>query len=442
MVLRDYQTECLKSIWDAYKKGVRRQLVCLPTGTGKTVIFAQMPKYFRMRKRMLVVAHRQELLDQARDQLRRANPKLRIDIEQAGRRAEPDANVVVASVQTIGRKGSKRIGLLPPEQFSIIVIDEAHHSVASTYKNVIAHFGLMQDDTPKLLLGVTATPKRGDNRGLDEVYQDITFSRNIRQMIEANYVCPIVGYRVTSDVDLGGVAVRMGDFAAGQLSRRVNVFTRNDLVVRAHQELVNRRKTIVFCVDVDHAHDMADAFNSHDIPCRAVWGKMPTQDRADALASFREGDVRVLTNCNVLSEGYDEPTVESIIMARPTKSGLLYAQMVGRGTRLAPGKRRLTVIDVVDNSARHRLVGLAALFGQEADFDLQGRDVLQFLRYFERTKAREAWRVRSRPPRSLSNPADRKACASCCETRDGERSPQPKSSALSCFATASRRQTT
>ena len=388
MPLRDYQKDCLKAIWEAYKKGQRRQLVCLPTGTGKTVIFAHMPKVFRMKKRMLVVAHRQELLDQAQAQLAKANPQLKVEVEQADRRASPDANVIVASVQTIGRKGSNRITKLPPEQFSIVVIDEAHHSVASTYKNVVSYFGLMDDDTPKLLLGVTATPKRGDKQGLDQVYQDITFSRGLREMIEAHYLCPIAGYRVSTDVDLGGVAVRMGDFAVGQLSRRVNVYNRNDLIVRAYQELVDGKKAIVFCVDVAHAQDVASAFGSHDIPCRAVWGNMPTDERAAALASFSDGAVRVLTNCNVLSEGYDEPTIESIIMARPTKSALLYAQMVGRGTRLAPGKRELTVIDVVDNSRRHHLVGLPALFGQDGDFDLQGQDVLEVLRRMEDLKAR------------------------------------------------------
>lgn len=388
MALRDYQTECLKAVWEGYKRGLRRQLVCLPTGTGKTVVFAHIPKHFRMKKRMLVVAHRKELLDQARAQLAAASPELKVDIEQADRRASPEADVVVASVQTIGRAGSKRLGLLPPDQFSIIVIDEAHHSVASTYKNVIDHFGLMQDDTPKLLLGVTATPRRGDNRGLDEVYQDITFSRNLRQMIEAEYLCPIVGYRVGTEVDLTGVSVRMGDFATGQLSRQVNVFDRNDLLVRAYQELVKGRKALVFCVDVEHAQDVASAFVNHQVPCRAVWGNMHPDDRADALAAFRKGQVRVLTNCNVLTEGYDEPTIESVVMGRPTKSALLYAQMVGRGTRLAPGKEHLTVIDVVDNSSRHQLVGLAALFGYASDFDLRGGDVLHVARRFEELKSR------------------------------------------------------
>ena len=135
--LRDYQHECLQAIMAGYRAGVRRQLTCLPTGSGKTVIFAEFPRYFRMRNQMLVLAHRAELLEQACDKIRRANPDLRIAVDQAGRIADPDCDVVVASVPTLGRRGSKRLQRLDPNRFFLVVVDEAHHATAATYKRVL-----------------------------------------------------------------------------------------------------------------------------------------------------------------------------------------------------------------------------------------------------------------------------------------------------------------
>ena len=157
--LRDYQLECLTAIRDRYLAGVRRQLTCLPTGSGKTVIFSEFPKFFRMKKQMLVLAHRAELLDQACDKLRQANPDLRVEIEQAGRVADPDSHVVVASVPTLGRKGSGRLPRLDPDRFFLIVVDEAHHATAKTYRRILKYFGVFEPDTPKLIVGFTATPQ-------------------------------------------------------------------------------------------------------------------------------------------------------------------------------------------------------------------------------------------------------------------------------------------
>ncbi len=384
--LRDYQRECLEAIMAKYRAGVRRQLTCLPTGSGKTVIFAEFPRYFRMRNQMLVLAHRAELLEQACDKIRCANPDLKIAVEQAGRSADPACDVVVASVPTLGRRGSKRLQRLDPNRFFLIVVDEAHHATAATYKRVLEYFGVFAADTPKLLVGFTATPKRGDGQGLDAVFQDIVFSRSLPEMIQAKYLAPVAAYRVETDIDLSRVKTRMGDFVTSHLSRAVNIAPRNDLVVKVFRSNLKGRQTLCFCVDVAHTRSLADAFNRADIPAAAVSGDMDRAARAKALEDFHAGRIQVLANCMVLTEGYDEPSVSGIILARPTKSALLYTQMIGRGTRLHPGKQNVTIIDIVDVTRDHSLTTLPGLFGFSEEFDLEGHttdEVQQAIRWVE-----------------------------------------------------------
>ena len=370
--LRDYQKECLEAILERYRTGVRRQLACLPTGSGKTVIFAEFPRYFKMKKQMLVLAHRRELLDQARDKIRQANHRLRVTVDQAGRSADPDCDVVVASVPTLGRRGSTRLQRLDPERFFLIVVDEAHHVTAATYRRVLEYFGMFDPETRKLLVGFTATPKRGDGKGLDTVFQEIVFSKSLPEMIRTGFLSPVAGYRVETEIDLSRVKTRMGDFVASQLSLAVNVVERNDMIVKVFRSHLEGRQTLCFCVDVAHVHSLAGAFNKAGIRAAAVSGDMDRFERARALEDFSAGRIQVLTNCMVLTEGYDEPTVEGIILARPTKSALLYTQMIGRGTRLHPGKENVTIVDIVDVTREHSLTTLSSLFGLSEKFDLEG----------------------------------------------------------------------
>ncbi len=389
--LRDYQVGCLETLLARYRAGGRRELVCLPTGTGKTVIFAAFPGFFRMKKRMLVLAHREELLDQARDKITRANPELTVEIEQAGRRASSGCDVVIASVPTLGRKGSKRLAALDPDEFYLIVVDEAHHSTATTYKRVLEHFGVFDKGTRKLLVGFTATPKRGDGEGLDQVFEEIAFSRTLPEMILSGHLAPVAGWRVETDVDLSGVRTRMGDFVTGQLSDAVNVKERNELVVEVFRERLEGRRTLVFCVDVAHAKSLAKTFRKAGIPSASVTGETPGDVRKKTLADFSAGKTQVVTNCMVLTEGYDEPSVAGIILARPTKSSLLYTQMIGRGTRLHPGKENVTVVDIVDVTRDHSLAGLPTLFGLTDRFDLQGHTTTEVEQALEWVGENRPW---------------------------------------------------
>lgn len=397
--LRPYQSEALLRVREAYKAGKRRVLVSLPTGTGKTVVFAHFPSALKMRKRLLVLAHREELLVQAQDKFRAINPRLKVEIEQAGAHASDDASVVVASVPTLARGNGARLARLRPDDFSIVVVDEAHHAVAPTYRRILDHFGLFEPGTSRLLIGFTATPRRGDHQGLGEVFEEVCYARDLREMIGGGYLAPISGWRVDTGVSLDGVKVRHGEFVESQLADVVNTTPRNHLVVQAYRELAHGRRAIVFCVNVAHAQDVQLAFAESGIRAATIWGALPKDERRATLARFSGGELDVITNCNVLTEGFDEPRVDCVLMARPTRSKLLYAQMVGRGTRLHPDKTDLLVVDVADNSRAHQLPGLHSLFNLPANMNLGGRDALEIEREIERIGRMQPWidtgRIRS-----------------------------------------------
>jgi superfamily II DNA or RNA helicase len=407
--LRPYQKEALVRVREAYKTGKRRVLVSLPTGTGKTVVFAHLPSALKMRKRLLVLAHREELLVQAQDKFRSVDPQLKVELEQAGARASDDARVVVASVPTLARNRGARLSRLQPDDFSIIVVDEAHHAVAPTYRLILDHFGLFQPAAPRLLIGFTATPRRGDHQGLGEVFEEVCYARDLREMIGGGYLAPMSGWRVDTHVSLDGVKVRHGEFVESELADVVNTPIRNQLLVKAYRDLARDRRMIVFCVNVAHAQAVRLAFAESGIRAGAVWGDLPKDARRATLARFSSGELDVVTNCNLLTEGFDEPRVDCIMMARPTRSKLLYAQMVGRGTRLHPDKTDLLVIDIADNSRTHQLPAIDSLFKLPVNMNLRGEDALAIEREIERISRSRPWvdTTRIRSPDQLEIAAER-----------------------------------
>jgi len=405
--LRPYQREALQKVYEAYKNGRRRVIVSLPTGTGKTVVFAHFPSFFRMKKRLLVLAHREELLLQAREKFLHIDPELKVGIEQSASRAPADAKVVIASVPTLSHAGGVRLRQLSPEEFFLIVVDEAHHAVAPTYRRIFEHFGLFDRGTLRYLVGFTATPRRGDKQGLGAVFEEVCYARDLREMISDQYLCPITGWRVYTETSLDSVKIRHGDFVESQLARAVNTSDRNNLLVAAYRKYAAGRRAIVFCVNIAHAMDVCAAFTAADIRTAAVWGDMPREDRRMKLAQFSRGEIDVVTNCNVLTEGFDEPRVDAIIMARPTRSKLLYAQMVGRGTRRHPDKTDVTVIDIADNSTTHQLPRLNDLFDLPPGLDLKGSDALKTERLIEYLMNRYPWIDVAR----IHTPADVKLAA-------------------------------
>lgn len=366
--LRPYQEDAIQAVLAARRRGLRRMLVCLPTGAGKTVIFAELAR--RARRPVLVLAHRAELLEQAAQKLQRAlGPTARVGVEQASRRAPPDARAVVASLRSL-REG-RLDALLARRDFGLVVYDECHHAPAEDNQRVLRQLGAFEPDWDGTLLGFTATPQRGDGLALRPVFQEIVYHRTLLDLIEQGWLVPLRGFRIATQADLRAVHPRGADLDLDELALAVDIQERNALVARSIQELARDRRTIAFCVTVAHARNLARALNGLHLPAGMVHGQMPPDERARTLELFRTGALRALTNVGVLTEGFDDPGVSCVAMARPTRSDGLYAQCVGRGTRLHPGKTDCLVLDFVDLSEL-RLCSLPDLGGLPPGLDLQG----------------------------------------------------------------------
>ena len=370
---------------------MKRQAVSLPVGSGKTVIFTTMiplvPNPMPGASKTLVLAHRTELLEQAARRLRHSHPQLRVATEQGAETAVPllpQADVVVASVPTLGRSGSQRLKAYNPRDFKCIIIDEAHHASASSYLRILQHFGALEDSSHLLVWGCSATLRRHDGVGLGTVFKELSYQRSMLDMWSEGWLCRPVALQVKSDVDLSRVPRSGGDFVAAELAKAANLATRNAMIVRSWQDHVHpqqRRSTLVFCINVDHTQAVVEAFQAKGIDARAVTGSTTAEERAYILEEFRKQSFPVLVNCAVFTEGTDIPCIDCIIFARPTQSEGLFQQMLGRGLRLFPGKKDCLVIDVVDNVGRLSVVTLPTLMGLPPDFNFEGEIVCRVCLY-------------------------------------------------------------
>lgn len=331
IVLRPYQRECLAAI-KAQKRGAH--LIHLPTGAGKTVIFSHIPR----RGRVLLISHRDELVRQPVKYY-----DCPVGIEQAGEH-EHGEEVVSASVQSLAR----RVDRFDPETFDSIIVDECHHSSADSYRKILDYFD------NRLTLGFTATPNRADGKGLGDIFEDIIFSRDLRWMIQQGYLSDIKCLRVNIGYDLSRVHIRGGDYAPGELEEAMD--GTETAIAQAYREHA-KGATLIFAASVAHANRIAE-----QIPGAAViTGKTP--NRAEILQAFTRREIPVLVNCMVLTEGTDLPLVETVIIARPTRSQPLYCQMVGRGLRLSPGKEYLTLIDCTGVTKNNDICTAPSLIG-------------------------------------------------------------------------------
>ena len=350
MEIRPYQKEAVAAIEGEWGKGVGKTLLVLPTGTGKTVVFCRVTEdQVRNGGRVLILAHRGELLDQAADKLYRFTG-LRCATEKADEHSLGSwYRVTVGSVQSMMREN--RLKMFPENYFSHIIIDEAHHVLSDSYQRVLEHFPGAN------VLGVTATPDRGDMRNLGSVFESLAYEYTLPRAIKDGYLCPIKAQTIPLKLDLSGVGVQSGDFKAGDLGTALDPY-----LVQIAGEMANicrDRKTVVFLPLVKTSQKFRDILNSKGFRAAEVNGN--SADRAQILEDFDAGKYNVLCNSMLLTEGWDCPSVDCIVVLRPTKIRSLYAQMVGRGTRLSPGKDHLLLLDFLWHTERHELCHPAAL---------------------------------------------------------------------------------
>lgn len=331
--LRDYQEEVLEII-DNLKSGA--YLIQMATGLGKTATFTNIKR----KGRVLVLAHREELITQP---IKYYNCP--VGIEMASQRSNGE-EVVIASIMSL----THRLDKFKPDEFDTIIIDEAHHAAAQSYKKIINYF------TPRLLLGFTATPNRGDKVRLDDVFQKIIFQKDLKWAIKNKYLTDIDCLRVNIGYDISKVARRMGDFAIGELDKTMNTDILNGAILEAYQKYA-KGQTLIFATSVEHAQNIAKL-----IP-NAVAVTAETKNRAELIKRFTNREIPCLVNCMIFTEGTDMPLVETVMIARPTSNSSLYTQMVGRGLRLYPGKEKLTLIDLVGTTGKANLCTAPTLLG-------------------------------------------------------------------------------
>lgn len=342
--LRPYQQQARDHIHAEWENGHTRTLLVLPTGTGKTIVFASVAAdQVRAGDRVLILAHRGELLEQAADKLQRST-----GLVSAVEKADATClntwfRVVVGSVQTLQR--TARLERFPHDYFGTIIIDEAHHAITDGYRRILDYFGSAK------VLGVTATPDRGDMRNLGEVFDSLAFEYKLTDAIKEGYLCRIMAQTIPLKLDISSVTMSGGDYAVGDLGTALDPY-----LEQIAAEMVQRckgRKTVVFLPLIKTSQKFRDLLNSHGFRAAEVNGQ--STDRKEVLADFDAGKYNVLCNSMLLTEGWDCPSVDCVVVLRPTKVRSLYSQMVGRGTRLSPGKSDLLLLDFLWMTDKHEL---------------------------------------------------------------------------------------
>jgi superfamily II DNA or RNA helicase len=355
IAFRAYQDKASAAIRDGWTQGLLTQLLVLPTGTGKTIVFAREIGWeVSNGHKVLVLAHREELLEQARDKLKAVNG-LAAELEKAESHASLESEVVVASVQTLCR--TARLQQWPADHFDLIIIDEAHRTLAESYQKVLRYF-------TKRKLGVTATPDRGDKKNLGTFYQRVAYEYSLIDAVRENHLARPTVKTIPLRIDLDNVEVRTGDFADDQVGSLITPLLPQ--ISRQLWEEAKDRKLIVFMPTVETCQQMAEAMKAAG--WSADWVAGISEDRKQKLEWYEKaGAGTAICNAMLLTEGYDCPSIDAVCVLRATKVRALYAQAVGRGTRLFPGKKNLLILDFLWHSTRHLLIKPAHLIAKNEE---------------------------------------------------------------------------
>jgi superfamily II DNA or RNA helicase len=341
--LRPYQREAISAIRDAYQqRGINRPLIVLPTGAGKTVVFSHLARLRAAAGRVLIIAHREELLTQAAEKIMHIAPDLTIGIVKAERDDHQYADVILASIQTIARprRVAPLIGTI-----GTIIVDEAHHAAAKTYRDALTALRAFEPDGP-LTVGVTATAGRGDGVGLGSVWQEIVYQRGIIHMIAEGYLVDVRGLEVVTDLNYQNVKSSHGDFTDSSLGLEMENSGAIDAAAAAYEKYAKDRRGVAFTPTIANAEELAKNLTARGIRAEHVSGKTETHERRNILRRLKTGETQVVANCAVLTEGFDETSLSCVLIARPTKSRPLFVQMAGRGLRLHPGKEDALILNL------------------------------------------------------------------------------------------------
>ncbi len=432
---RPYQQLAIDQTLDSYRNGTNTALIVMPTGCGKTVVFSHILDQMKHGGRVMVLAHREELLYQAADKIGAVSGE-HCELEMADKWANEmtmfdKSKVVISSIQTqnAGRMGAGRMQRFDPKEFALLIIDEAHHAVAPSYRRVIDYY--RQNENLKVL-GVTATPDRTDETALGKVFDKVTFEYGIVDAIEDGWLVPIEQQIIhVESLDFSACRSTAGDLNGKDLAEIMEDEENLHRVVDPTVTIANGRKTLVFTVTVAQAERMCEIFNRHKKGCaKFVTGKTPGDDRRDMLEGFARGDFQFLVNVGVATEGFDVPGIEVVAVARPTKSRALYAQMIGRGTRPLPGivdahevtddrkqaiaqssKTTMLALDFVGNSGRHKLVNTGDILGGNYNEKIVARaqqkakksgEPVNMVELLEKTEQEERERKRREPVKAKS----------------------------------------
>lgn len=356
MQLRPYQKDAEAAVLSEWQGGRKRTLLVLPTGTGKTVVFSSIAKHQTdAGQRVLILAHRGELLQQAADKLRKA-----CGLESALEKAESTSvgsvyPITVGSVQTL--MSTKRLEAFPQDYFGTIIVDEAHHALSDSYQKVLNYF------TNARVLGVTATPDRGDMRNLGTYFESKAYEYTMVEAIRDGFLCPIKAQMIPLKLNINDVSVSNGDYQLGEIGDALEPYL--EAIATEMVSYCQGRKTVVFLPLVATSQKFTELLNAKGVRAREVNGMSP--NRQEILDSFEKGEFDVLCNSMLLTEGWDCPSVDCVVVLRPTKVRALYQQMVGRGMRLSPetGKKDLLLLDFLWMTERHDLCRPSSLVGKE-----------------------------------------------------------------------------
>ena len=359
MKLRPYQTAAIDGIHEAWEQ-YKRTLLVLPTGCGKTIVFANIAAEMAERERVLILAHRDELIKQAADKLFKA-----CGVQSATEKANETAlgsyyNITCGSVQTL--MSQSRLERFPRDYYGTIIIDEAHHALSDSYRAILDYW-----DSAKVL-GVTATPDRGDKRNLGEIFESVAFEYSIRDAIKEGYLSKIICECVPLKIDLSGVHVKAGDYDAGEIGSALEPY-----LEQIADNIPRDRRTLIFLPLIATSQRMTELLKARGFRAEHIDGK--SEDRREILRRLADGKIDVLCNSMLLTEGFDEPSIDCVVCLRPTKSRALYSQIIGRGTRLCEGKKNLLVLDFLWLGAKHDLCHAAHLVAPKADVAAKMREI-------------------------------------------------------------------